>query len=292
MSWQQLHLQLPASQVDAISDSLSEMGAAAVTLSDAEDKPIFEPPIGTTPLWDHTQITGLFDTMYEMDKVLSELKNQFGDSAILQWQVEELPEQDWERAWMDDFQPMQFGQNLWIIPSWHEAPDPDAANIELDPGLAFGTGTHPTTALCLEWLDAHPPRGLQAIDFGCGSGILAIAALKLGADRVTGTDIDPQALQASKDNADKNRVSDRLDLYLADKMPDKPVDLLMANILANPLQELSESIAQLVNTGGHIILSGILAEQADAVVETYAQWFEMGPVVQKEDWVRLEGVKK
>lgn len=292
MAWQQLHLQLKSTEIDAISDALHELGAVAVTMMDAEDKPIFEPPLGTTPLWDLTQLTGLFDISRDLDTVLAELAARFGNAIIVQARQEQLPEQDWERTWMNDFKPMLFGNHLWIVPSWHDAPNPDGANIQLDPGLAFGTGTHPTTALCLEWLDTHPPKDKQVIDYGCGSGILAIAALKLGAEQVIGIDTDPQALLASGDNAIKNRVDDRLELFLPEAMPALQCDLLLANILANPLTELAEKIAHLVKSGGQIVLSGILKEQAEELQQIYTQWFDMAPIVHKEDWVRLEGVKK
>ena len=292
MAWKQLHLQLKSQDIDAISDALHELGAVAVTLRDAQDNPIFEPPLGTTPLWEQTQVTGLFDASRDIEAVIHQLEQQFGNGFVVQWQEEELPEVDWERAWMDDFEPMQFGKRLWIVPSWHDAPDDSAANIQLDPGMAFGTGTHPTTALCLEWLDAHPPQGQLVIDYGCGSGILAIAALKLGAERAWGIDNDPQALVASGENAIKNQLEERLELFRPEAMPGLQVDLVIANILANPLKELAPKLAQLVKPGGHIILSGILREQAQSLNEVYTQWFEMAPVAHKEDWVRLEGVKK
>jgi len=292
MSWKELHLQLSSQDIDAISDALHELGAVAVTLRDAEDNPIFEPPPGTTPLWEQTQVTGLFDASRDLEAVIARLEAQFGQGFVVQWQQDELPEMDWERSWMDDFEPMQFGKRLWIVPSWHDAPDDSAANIQLDPGLAFGTGTHPTTALCLEWLDAHPPQGQTVIDYGCGSGILAIAALKLGAEKAWGIDNDPQALVASGENALKNHLEDRLDLYRPEAMPGLQVDLVIANILANPLQELAPRLAHLVKPGGHIILSGILREQAEGLNRIYSQWFEMAPIAHKEDWVRLEGVKK
>jgi ribosomal protein L11 methyltransferase len=292
MSWKQLNLQLKSQDIDAISDALHELGAVAVTLRDAEDNPIFEPPVGTTPLWEQTQVTGLFDASRDLEAVIAELEQQFGEGFVVQWQEEALPEVDWERAWMDDFEPMQFGKRLWIVPSWHDAPDDSAANIQLDPGLAFGTGTHPTTALCLEWLDAHPPQGQLVIDYGCGSGVLAIAALKLGAERAWGIDNDPQALVASGENAIKNHLEEKLELFRPEAMPGLQADLVIANILANPLKELAPRLAQLVKPGGHIILSGILREQAQELNELYSQWFEMAPIAHKEDWVRLEGVKK
>src|SRR5690606_25394554 len=205
---------------------------------------------------------------------------------------EEIADQDWERSWMDNFKPMRFGRRLWIVPSWHEAPEPDAVNLLLDPGLAFGTGTHPTTALCLEWLDSQGLDGLQVIDFGCGSGILAIAALLLGADRVTGTDIDPQALEASRDNAQRNQLADeRLPLYLPADMPAEPADILVANILAGPLVSLAPQLTGLVKPGGRIALSGILAEQTEEILAAYRDAFELDPVADKDGWLRVSGVR-
>ena len=194
---------------------------------------------------------------------------------------------------MDNFKPMRFGQRLWIVPSWHEAPEPDAVNLLLDPGLAFGTGTHPTTALCLEWLDGQQLQDLQVIDFGCGSGILAIGALLLGAERVVGTDIDPQALEASRDNAQRNGLADaRLPLYLPEDMPSEPADVLVANILAGPLVSLAPQLTALVKPGGRIALSGILAEQRDEILTAYDSAFLLDPVAEQDGWIRVSGVRR
>jgi ribosomal protein L11 methyltransferase len=190
---------------------------------------------------------------------------------------------------MDDFKPMAFGKRLWICPSWHTPPDKDAVNIFLDPGLAFGSGTHPTTALCLEWLEGCPLQDKDLIDYGCGSGILAIAGLKLGAQHAWGVDNDPQALKASQVNAEKNSVKERLITYLPEQMPDIEADVLVANILANPLIELRDKLAHLVRPGGHIALSGILEEQQEQVMQAYSEHFQMAPATIKEGWVRLEG---
>ena len=201
---------------------------------DAEDQPIYEPELGTTPLWSKTHLLGLFDSGLDASALEQALKQAFADE-LPQYSVEELPEQDWERSWMDDFKPMRFGRRLWIVPSWHSTPEPDAVNMLLDPGLAFGTGTHPTTALCLEWLDGHQLDGLDVLDFGCGSGILAIAALLLGARHATCTDIDPQALEATAANAGRNAIEPgRYSLYLPEAMPGQHHDLVLANILAGP----------------------------------------------------------
>jgi ribosomal protein L11 methyltransferase len=187
---------------------------------------------------------------------------------------------------------MQFGERTWIVPSWHEAPDTGGVNILLDPGLAFGTGTHPTTRLCLEWLDAHAPAGLDVIDYGCGSGILAIAAALLGAKAVIGVDTDPQAITASDENARRNGVNEKIEAYLPGREPRDPADLLLANILAGPLAELAPLFAERVKSGGSLVLSGILPEQAENLREVYGEWFEMAPAVELDGWIRLEGIRK
>ncbi|MCK5813821.1 MAG: 50S ribosomal protein L11 methyltransferase, partial [Cocleimonas sp.] len=201
--------------------------------------------------------------------------------------------QDWERAWMADFKPMRFGKNLWIYPSWNDIPDDDSTKIILDPGLAFGTGTHPTTDLCLQWLDANPPHRLSVIDYGCGSGILAIAAVKLGATQLLATDIDQQALIATKDNRLKNQIPDHaIECYFPEEMPTDPVDLLMANILSGPLVELAKTFSELTKAGGHIVLSGILEKQTANIVEAYQPYYSDLQVTQKEDWIRVTGQRK
>ena len=209
------------------------------------------------------------------------------------YKIEQIEDKDWEREWMDNFHPMQFGKRLWICPSWREVPDPKAVNVMLDPGLAFGTGTHPTTALCLEWLDGLGLQGKTVIDFGCGSGILAIAALKLGAKSAVGIDIDPQAILASRNNAEQNGVADRLQLCLSDERPsDLNADVVVANILAGPLKELYPVISQLVKPNGDLGLSGILATQAQSVCNVYAEGFVLALVAEREEWCRITGKLK
>jgi ribosomal protein L11 methyltransferase len=289
MPWIQLKIDTDNDHAEAISDALMEIGAQAVTLEDRADQPIFEPPLGTTPLWQEVCVVGLFDADVDIQPIIDTLRNQFGD---FQWIADPLEDKDWVREWMDSFQPIQFGERLWIVPSWREAPDTNGVNLLLDPGLAFGTGTHPTTALCLKWLDAHAPEGLEVIDYGCGSGILGIAALKLGAKHCIGVDTDPQALLASNNNAAQNGVADKLKLYLPNQGEIKPADLVLANILANPLISLVKHLAALTKPGGQIVLSGILAEQAQEVSNAYAPYFDMQPATQQEDWIRLEGTRK
>jgi len=289
MPWLQLTFYSTKESAETLADLLSEAGAAAVTMQDAADQPLYEPPPGATPLWQLTNVVGLFDADFDSDVIVTGLKAQW-TGEFPDYRSELLEDQDWERAWMDDFKPMRFGRRLWIVPSWHDAPESDAVNIMLDPGLAFGTGTHPTTRLCLEWLDANEIQGKTVIDYGCGSGILALAAALLGAERVIGVDNDPQALVATLDNAQRNGVS--IQAYLPKEAPQEPADVMVANILAGPLIELAPQLASLVKPGGAIALSGILPEQAEDVANTYSAWFAMQSPVEHDGWIRLEGVKR
>ncbi|RHW23040.1 50S ribosomal protein L11 methyltransferase [Pseudomonas jilinensis] len=291
MSWLQLRLAISPDQASDLEGRLLELGAVSVTFMDAEDQPIFEPDLGTTPLWSNTHLLALFEADTDPDALISHLTLLCG-GQLPDYSLEQLEDQDWERSWMDNFQPMRFGQRLWIVPSWHQAPEPEAVNLLLDPGLAFGTGTHPTTALCLEWLDSEPLAGKTLIDFGCGSGILAIAALLLGVDQAIGTDIDPQALEASRDNAQRNGIADqRFSLYLPEAMPPQPAEVLVANILAGPLVSLAPQLASLVLPGGRIALSGILAEQTDEILAAYRPWFNLDPVTERDGWIRVSGAR-
>ena len=289
MPWLQLELEATPDYAEQLSELLQAAGAGAVTLQDAADQPLFEPPPGTTPLWNSTRVVGLFEADSDIPVVLTYLQQQLEPEPLPRWHLNPLEDREWVRAWMDNFQPMRFGEQLWICPTGYTPPEPEAINILLDPGLAFGTGTHPTTAMCLRWLDAHPPQDLEVIDFGCGSGILAIAACKLGARHVSGVDTDPQAILATHDNAEKNQVSDRIDAYLPADFHAQPVPLLLANILAGPLQSLAPRFSELVEPAGHIVLSGILAEQAEAVMQPYRASFEIQVVEQQEEWVCLAG---
>ncbi len=292
MPWLQVRLAITPEQAETYEDALLEVGAVSVTFMDAEDQPIFEPDLGTTPLWSHTHLLALFEADTDETALLAHLQLLCG-GALPEHHVERIEDQDWERSWMDGFQPMRFGQRLWIVPSWHAAPQPDAVNLLLDPGLAFGTGTHPTTALCLEWLDSQKLDNCSVLDFGCGSGILAIAALLLGAPQAAGTDIDPQALEASRDNASRNGIDPaRFPVYLPADLPQQPADVVVANILAGPLVSLAPQITALVKSGGRLALSGILAEQAEEVRAAYASAFDLDPTAVKDGWVRISGVKR
>ncbi|MBA1260658.1 50S ribosomal protein L11 methyltransferase [Pseudomonas oryzihabitans] len=290
MSWLQVRLALTPAQAETYEDLMLELGAVSVTFMDAEDQPIFEPDLGTTPLWSQTHLLALFEG--DTDAAALEQRVQLLANGLV-YEVERLEDQEWERSWMDNFQPMRFGQRLWIVPSWHEAPEPEAVNLLLDPGLAFGTGTHPTTSLCLQWLDGEPVQGLQVLDFGCGSGILAIAALLLGAEHAVGTDIDVQALEASRENANRNGIDPaRFPLYLPVDLPGEPADVVVANILAGPLVGLAEQITRLTRIGGRLALSGILAEQAEDVRAAYAGCFDLEPTATLDGWVRISGTRR
>jgi len=291
MAWLQLIIPTNETEADQLSDALMEQGAVSVTLEDMQDQPMLEPAIGTTPMWSQTRAVGLFDASYDLSLVVKNLEQQLR-KKFPDWKGEQLEDKDWVRAWMDDFKPMQFGEKLWVVPSNFEPPYADAANILLDPGLAFGTGTHPTTSMCLEWLDANPPSDKNIIDFGCGSGILAIAAILLGAQHAEAIDIDPQALIATRDNAEKNHVSGQVKTYLPKEFSQKTSPLLLANILASPLIEFANYFAELTAPHGQIVLSGILAEQAQQVLAAYQPNFEITIWKQQGDWVCLAGTKR
>ncbi|MFM4775814.1 50S ribosomal protein L11 methyltransferase [Aeromonas sp. FDAARGOS 1411] len=290
MPWIQIRINATAKTADKVSNMLLGRGAQAVTFMDAKDVPVYEPMPGETPLWGETEVMGLFDAETDPAPTIAFFQLIFGENVG--YKVEQLEDKDWVREWMDHFHPMQFGERLWICPSWRDVPNPDAVNVMLDPGLAFGTGTHPTTALCLQWLDGLDLTGKTVVDFGCGSGILGIAALKLGAARVIGIDIDPQAIQASRDNAARNGVADQIELYLpADQPQDVEADVVVANILAGPLRELAPLIAGHGKAGSLMALSGVLESQAPELETIYGQWFEMDPTAVKEEWCRLSGRK-
>lgn len=292
MSWLQVRLAVTPDNAARHEDRLLAIGAVSVTFMDAEDQPIYEPDLGTTPLWSKTHLLGLFDDQQDAGMLEQQLRQSFADE-LPEFAIEVLPEQDWERSWMDDFQPMQFGRRLWVVPSWHSAPQADAVNMLLDPGLAFGTGTHPTTALCLEWLDSQSLDDCEVLDFGCGSGILAIAALLLGARHATCTDIDPQALEATADNAGRNAIdAARFSLYLPPELPAQQYDKVLANILAGPLVELAPQLADYCRPGGHLVLSGILAEQANEVRQAYQEHFILDPTHELDGWVRISGIRR
>lgn len=293
MAWIQINTVVAEADAEKLSEIFMVLEAVSVTFEDAGDVPIFEPEIGTTPVWPDTKVTALFDAEIDPQRKLQQLKEIFPEIADNTFKVEALEDKDWVREWMDQFHPMQFGENLWIVPSWREAPNPNAVNLNLDPGLAFGTGTHPTTAMCLQWLDQNPPAGKSVIDYGCGSGILALAAKKLGATAVSGTDIDPQAIQASQENAKRNHESEQtMHFALVKDFDSEPVDLLIANILSGPLKELAAEFDRLTKSGGTLVLSGLLETQAAELRTHYKTFgFDLKDMQVDGDWARLSGQK-
>ena len=299
MSWLELSLTLHANQQERVELALEDLGALSITLRDADadtpdERAIFEPGVGELPLWNEIVLDALFDGAVDRSGLVHALHELVPELAPERFAFRDVGDQDWTRAWMDTYRPMRFGERLWIYPSMTESGADDAGRVivHLDPGLAFGTGTHPTTALCLEWLDANDLAGKTLIDFGCGSGVLAVAALKLGAARVVGVDNDPQAIEASRVNAERNGVADRMELYLPDDFPRVPEDLLVANILAGPLADLAPLFASCVKPGGLLALSGILQGQETELLARYAAWFDDLAVAAREDWVRISGKRR
>lgn len=305
MPWLQLTLPVSQARYPDYEAALERAGALSVTLQDADadtpdEQAIFEPGVGQTPLWQQMLLSALFEGDTDADALRLALA---ADAAGLDWSamaLEVVEDQDWERAWLDQFQPMRFGSRTFIVPWNHDLPEaaqaPDAAVVRLDPGLAFGSGTHPTTALCLEWLDTLASEGRLAgrevLDFGCGSGILALAALKLGAAHATGIDNDPQALIASQDNAERNGLARQLQVYLPEAAPARQYPVVVANILASALLELADVLGRHVAPGGVLAMSGILAGQEDELLLRYARDFEHLAVSRQEDWVRITGQRR
>jgi len=301
MSWIQIKANISPKLAEAMEEGLLAAGASAVTMEDALDQPVLEPERGTTPLWDETVITGLFSADDDLELIKRITQNVFqnlSSEPFPEYRVEILENEDWTRKWIEHFKPIQFGKNLWICPSWHDIPNKDAVNLMLDPGLAFGTGTHPTTALCLKWLDEQAVTDAEfsqrtIIDYGCGSGILGIAALLLGAKSVIGVDNDPQALLATHDNAERNKItSNSISTFLPEDAPSEAADIVVANILAQPLYELRDRIAALTKENGQIILSGILESQAADLAKHYSTRFSMREAIIEDGWARLTGAKK
>lgn len=286
-------------------NALEDVGAVAVTLLDADadtsnEQAILEPGVGQTPLWDSLVLTALFPDDTDALALLAALEAFDPELDWAQVTFRQVADEDWERAWLDQFQPMQFGARTFIVPWNHDLPEaargPEAAVVRLDPGLAFGSGTHPTTALCLRWLDALAGEGLlqgrRVLDFGCGSGILALAALKLGAAEAVGVDNDPQALIATHDNAERNEVGERLSVYLPEDEPAGTYPVVVANILASALEALAATLAERVAPGGRVALSGILHGQEGELLDRYAPWFDQLRCEQEGDWMRIEGVRR
>lgn len=292
MAWLQAHLITDKSRAPLIELLFENLGALSVTLGDAADEALLEPKPGEAPLWTRTRVTALFSGDTDLDTLRSAINQTLNQDASRELTLETLEDQAWERAWMDAFHPMPFGNRLWICPNGQQPPTDDAVIVELDPGLAFGTGTHPTTALCLQWLDAQSLTGQTIIDFGCGSGILAVAALKLGAEKAIAIDHDTQALQATQANAEKNGVLHQIQICGNEQTPNEQADIVLANILAGTLIELESILASHVKPGGKIALSGILTEQAENVSEAFLADFEMQSPQRLEDWILFEGTRR
>lgn len=287
MPFLELHLRLRAEDQPKVEAAIEAQGSLAITLLDADDVPILEPGVGETPLWPDLVLTALFPAECDQLELLIALDPLIDAKILRTAKFAQVDDKDWTRVWMDGYQPMRFGRRLWIVPTTHEPPDPEAVNIRLDPGLAFGTGTHPTTALCLEWLDSLDLTGKTVLDFGCGSGILAIAALKLGAAHAYGIDNDPQALLASQSNAQRNGVQDRFTV-LSDRSPAPPAcDVLIANILLPPLLALKAMLAQGCKAGAPAAFSGMLAGQENDLIPAYKGLFEAFETKQMGDWIRI-----
>jgi ribosomal protein L11 methyltransferase len=292
MAWHQISVTTDEKTAPRLADFFSNLGAVSVTYMDAEDEPVYEPAIGETIIWSKTVVIALYELDAEPALIKTLVFDQFQKEQLHNWHLEEVADQEWERAWMEYYKPMKFADKLWVCPTDQEQYEPGTVCLTLDPGLAFGTGTHPTTALCLEWLASHDLMGKTVIDYGCGSGILAVAAILLGAKEAHAVDIDPQALTATTDNALKNKVQDKIKCYLPEQFSPFQADVVLANILAKPLIELSEQISALVAPGGQLVLSGILHEQAESVMSAYQQNITFKTPTQQEDWIRLDGVKR
>ncbi|GMR17557.1 MAG: 50S ribosomal protein L11 methyltransferase [Gammaproteobacteria bacterium] len=291
MAWQQFVMQLDALPPDTVEEIFQRHGAHSVTLSDAGDSPVLEPAPGETPLWPETQISGLFSHGADLAALRDELLRCCKLRALPAHRIEALPERDWVTEWRRDSRPLRFGRRLWVAPDDFVPQDDAAVVLRLDPGLAFGSGTHATTALCLEWLDGLSLQGLRLLDYGCGSGILSLAALKLGAHAACAVDIDPQAITATRANARRNSVAERLTALRDGAQLAGQFDVVIANILAGPLTELAPALCACMHSGSKLALSGILDTQADAVMQAYRPWIEFQPVVTQAGWVRLTGVR-
>ncbi len=297
MPWLTLIVDSDATHAEALSEALLGLGALSVDLLDADadtpdEQAIFgepgEPPPG---VWQHNRVSAMFDDDQDVRAILANAVAEIGLEKFPEYRIETLADNDWVRLTQSQFEPIPISPRLWIVPTWHTASDPQAINIVLDPGLAFGTGSHPTTRLCLRWLDQNLQGGESVLDYGCGSGILAIAALKLGAACAVGVDVDKQAVIASRDNATANQVSN-VRFYLPDDAPQGSYDLVVANILTNPLRLLAPLLANAAQQGGRIVLSGILEEQAQSVMDIYQQWFDLNPPIFEDGWSCLSGRKR
>ena len=299
MSWTEVVIEVAREHAEALSDALMEAGALSVSVEDADEgtdqeKPMFGEP-GMEPTeaaWEHSRVVALTDTDADQADIVAEAAQAIGLATPPQFVTRTVEDEDWVRKTQSQFAPIHIGKNIWVVPSWHDAPEPDALILELDPGLAFGTGSHPTTRLCMEWLEAHPAPGKTVLDYGCGSGILAMVARKLGAGSVSGVDIDPQAIESAKDNAERNHCE--IEYFLPEDFAqsahaDERFDIVVANILSSPLKLMAPMLSGRVAPGGSLILSGVLARQAEEVAEAYAPFIKLSVWAELDGWVALHG---
>ncbi|WP_377701993.1 50S ribosomal protein L11 methyltransferase [Pseudoduganella sp. UC29_71] len=301
MNYVEIVIEVARDHAEALSDALMEAGALSVSVEDADEgtdaeKPLFGEP-GMEPeeaAWDHSRVVALTGEDADQAAIVAEAAAAISLAEVPKFTLRGVEEQDWVRLTQSQFDPIHIGKNIWVVPSWHEAPDPDALILELDPGLAFGTGSHPTTRLCMEWLEAHPAPGKTVLDYGCGSGILAMVARKLGAGAVAGVDIDPQAIESARDNAVRNQVAE-IEYFLPDGFAESAhanarFDIVVANILSSPLKLMAPMLSGRVADGGSLILSGVLARQAEEVAAAYAPFIKLGVWAELDGWVALHGV--
>ncbi|MDR5772547.1 MULTISPECIES: 50S ribosomal protein L11 methyltransferase [unclassified Caballeronia] len=297
MSYRELIAELDREHAEALSDALLDVGALSVSVEDADadtpdEQPLFGEP-GLTPeksAWKRSRVVALLADDADPAVLLAAAANEIRLADTPAYSLREVEEQDWVRLTQAQFDPIHIGERIWVVPSWHDAPDPDALVLELDPGLAFGTGSHPTTRLCMEWLEQSVKPGQSLLDYGCGSGILAILAKKCGAQPVYGIDIDPQAVESARQNSERNHAD--VIYGLPDECPAGEFDIVVANILSNPLKLMASMLASKVKAGGRIALSGILARQADEVAAVYAQWIDIAVWREHEGWVCLAGTRR
>jgi ribosomal protein L11 methyltransferase len=302
MSWTEVVIEVAREHAEALSDALMEAGALSVSVEDADEgtaqeNPQFGEPgmVPTEAAWDRSRVVALTDIDADQAAIVAEAAAAINLAAPPSFSVRNVADEDWVRLTQSQFAPIHIGKNIWVVPSWHEAPDPDALILELDPGLAFGTGSHPTTRLCMEWLEANPAPGNTVLDYGCGSGILAMVAKKMGAGDVAGVDIDPQAIESARENASRNDCE--IDFYLPDSFAASAkahhatgrFDTVVANILSSPLKLMAPMLAGRVAPGGALVLSGVLARQADEVAEAYAPFIKLGVWAEQDGWVALHG---
>lgn len=298
MSWTEIVIEVAREHAEALSDALMDAGALSVSVEDADEgteaeRPLFGEP-GMEPAeaaWERSRVVALAAEDVDHAALVAAAATACGISTVPTYTLRPVAEQDWVRLTQSQFEPIHIGKNIWVVPSWHDAPDPNGLILELDPGLAFGTGSHPTTRLCMEWLEAHPPQGLSVLDYGCGSGILAMVAKKLGAAQVYGVDIDPQAIESARYNSERNRCD--VDYYLPEEFAGAShpatFDIVVANILSSPLKLMAPMLASRVAAGGMLVLSGILSRQADEVAAAYVPFIKMAVWAEHDGWVALAG---